>query len=180
MWQGRVGRPALAVLRSGGPQETWTWFCAYCGAPHHGEEPPSPMARVCRACGLGMLIEAPGPVSPGPRDAFLVVDHELRVQAVSRRAERLLSVRETVVVGSELTDLLLPIDSDAQGSGLLTDAAFGATGAERMPVPAHLVLRATTNPALILRARIGRCGPSLAALIVLAPSPSRAVPARGG
>ncbi len=82
------------------------------------------------------------------------------------------------VVGSELTDLLLPIDSDAQGSGLLTDAVFGAAGSETMPVPAHLVLRATSSPALTLRARIGRCGPSLAALIVLERSPGRAFPAR--
>jgi hypothetical protein len=168
----------LELLRSGGPPETWTWFCAYCGVPYHGEEPPSPMARVCRACGLGILIEAPAPVSPAPQDAFLVVDHELRVQALSCRAEELLDVRERSVVGSELTDLLLPIDADAQGSGLLTDAAFGAAGSEAMPVPAHLVLRSTRNPALTLRARIGRCGPSIAALIVLEPSPGSDAPAQ--
>jgi hypothetical protein len=178
MRRNRLGRPVLALLRSGGPQEAWTWFCAYCGVPHHGEEPPSPMARVCRGCGLGILIEAPGPVSPAPQDAFLVVDHELQVQAVSCRAEELLNVRERFVVGSELTDLLLPIDSDAQGSGLLTDAAFGAAGGEPMPVPAHLVVRSTSNPALTLRARIGRCGPSIAALIVLEPPPVRDVPPR--
>jgi hypothetical protein len=177
---GKVGRPALALLRSGGPQETWTWFCSYCGAPHRKKEPPSPMARVCRSCGLGMLIEAPAPVSPAPQDAFLVVNHELRVQAVSCRAEELLNVSERFVVGSELTDLLLPIDSDAQGTGLLTDAVFGAAGGEPMPPPAHLVLSTTTNPALSLRARIGRCGPSLAALIVLEPSPGRPVPACEG
>jgi hypothetical protein len=129
------------------------------------------MARVCRSCGLGILIEAPVPVAPAPHDAFLVVEHELQVQAVSCRAEQLLSVHERSVVGAELTDLLLPIDCDAQGSGLLTDAAFSAAGAEPMPVPAHLVLRATSNPALTLRARIGRCGPSPAALIVLEPLP---------
>ncbi len=138
------------------------------------------MARACLSCGLGSLIEAPVPASPDPHEAFLVVDHELQVQAVSCRAEELLNVSERFAVGSELTDLLLPIDSDAQGSGLLTDAAFGAAGAEPMPVPAHLVVRSTSNPALTLRARIGRCGPSLAALIVLEPWPGRAIPARGG
>jgi hypothetical protein len=138
------------------------------------------MARACPTCGLGILIEAPVAVCPAPDDAFLVVDHDLQVQAVSCRAEQLLSVYERFVVGAELTDLLVPIDCDAQGSGLLTDAAFSAAGAEPMPVPAHLVLRPTANPALTLRARIGRCGPSPAALIVLEPSPGRAIPARGG
>jgi hypothetical protein len=125
------------------------------------------MARVCMTCGLGMLIEAPFPIAPAEDDAFIVVDHELRVQAVARQAERLLHVRETFVVGCGLTDLLLPIGSDTQGSGLLTDAVFEAASGESMPVPAHLVLYAAADRALMLRARIGRCGPSRAALIVL-------------
>ncbi len=81
--------------------------------------------------------------------------HVLRGPASQGRAAcaDLLDVRQRFVVGSELTDLLLPIDSDAQGSGLLTDAVFGAAGSETMPVPAHLVLCATTSPAVTLRAR---------------------------
>jgi hypothetical protein len=125
------------------------------------------MARVCMTCGLGMLIEAPFPIAPAQHDAFIVVDHELRIQAVARQAEPLLHVRETFVVGGGLTDLLLPIDSDTQGSGLLTDAVFEAASGEPMSVPAHLALYAAADRALMLRARIGRCGPSRAALIVL-------------
>jgi hypothetical protein len=116
-----------------------------------------------------MLIEAPFPLAPSQDDAFIVVDHELLIQAVAQRAERLLAVRETFVVGCELTDLLLPIDSDANGWRQLTDAVFGAASGEPMPVPAHLGLRAAVDPALTLRARIGRCGPARAALIVLEP-----------
>jgi hypothetical protein len=128
------------------------------------------MARVCRSCGLGMLIEAPEPIAPGPQEAFVVIDHELRVQAVGHRAERLLNLRETDVVGSGLTDLLLPIDSETQGAGLLTDAVFAAASGEPVPIPEHLALRLTVHPALTLRARIGRCGPARAALILLEPS----------
>jgi hypothetical protein len=145
----------------------WTWFCGYCGNPHDKEEPPQPLARVCGKCGFGLLIEAPGPVAPDPREAFLVVDHELRVQAVGRRAEDLLNVRENFVVGTELTELLLPIDSEKTGGGTLTDAVFAAASDEHMPVPVHLALRGVHDPNLVIRARIGRCGPAPAALLVL-------------
>ena len=125
------------------------------------------MTRVCGKCGFGLLIEAPGPVAPDAREAFIVVDHELRVQAVGRRAEDLLHVRESFVVGSELTDLLLPADSEQNGGGVLTDAVFAAASDGQMPVPAHIALRGVEDPGLLLRARIGRCGPARAALIVL-------------
>jgi hypothetical protein len=145
----------------------WTWFCGYCGTPHEKEEPPQPFARVCRKCGFGLLIEAPGPVAPDRREAFLVVDHELRLQAVGRRAEDLLNVCESVIVGSELTELLLPIDCEEAGAGTLTDAVFAAANEEHMPVPMHLALRGVSDPNLLIRARIGRCGPARAALMVL-------------
>jgi PAS domain-containing protein len=166
----RPERARLELLQSSDPPERWTWFCAYCGAARHKSEPPEPIARACRSCGVGILIEAPEPIAPGPQEAFLVIDHDLRVQAVALRAERLLNLRETDVVGSELTDLLLPIDSETQGSGLLTDAVFVAASGEPMPIPVHLALRLAAHPALTLRARIGRCGPARAALIVLEPS----------
>ena len=89
------------------------------------------------------------------------------MQAVGWRAEELLNVQESFVAGSELTDLLLPIDCETNGGGALTDAVFEAAGDGHMPVPAHLLVRGVAAPDLLLRARIGRCGPARAALIVL-------------
>jgi hypothetical protein len=157
--------------------QSWTWFCGYCGTPHDKDEPPEPMARVCGKCSFGLLIEAPQPVAPDSREAFLIVDHELRLRAVGWRAEKLLNVQESFVVGNDLTELLVPIDCEENGGGVLTDAVFEAVGDGHMPVPAHLVVRGVANPGLLLRARIGRCGPARAALIVLQQQPARPRPA---
>lgn len=156
---------------------SWAWFCGYCGTPYDKDAPPEPMARVCGKCSFGLLIEAPQPVAPDSREAFVIVDHDLRLQAVGWRAEKLLNVLESFVVGSDLTELLLPIDWEKNGGGVLTDAVFDAVGDGHMPVPAHLVVRGVTDPSLVLRARIGRCGPARAALIVLQQQPARPRPA---
>lgn len=160
-----------------GASQSWTWFCGYCGIPHDKDEPPEPMARVCGKCSFGLLIEAPQPVAPDSREAFLIVDHELRLQAVGWRAEKLLDVQESFVVGNDLTELLVPIDCEENGGGVLTDAVFEAVDDGHMPVPAHLAVRGVANPGLLLRARIGRCGPARAALIALQQQPVRPRPA---
>jgi hypothetical protein len=102
--------------------------------------------RVCVSCGFGLLVEAPGPIAPSPDDAFLVVNHELVIQSVGRRAEQLLNVRESFVVGRELTELLLPIDCERDGAGALSDAVFDAASGDPMPVIARLVLCRPVSP----------------------------------
>ena len=164
---GPVERPVLSVLRRAAPPEPWPWFCGYCGASHPGTDPPPMIERVCVSCGFGLLVEAPGPIAPSPDDAFLVVNHELVIQSVGRRAEQLLNVGESFVVGRELTELLLPIDCERDGAGALSDAVFDAASGDPMPVITRLVLCPAHQPGLRLRARIGRCGPPRAALLVL-------------
>lgn len=96
-------RPALRLVRSADADPIeFTWFCGHCAAPSRGEQPPSPMARVCRSCGLGVMLEARTDTVPSPRDAFLVIDSSLLVQAMSRRAEALLGVTEDGAVNLSL------------------------------------------------------------------------------
>ena len=84
-------RPALRLVQPGvAPPVEFSWFCGHCAAPAHDEPPPSPMARVCRSCGLGVMLETRADIVPTHRDAFLVIDSSLLVQAMSWRAETLL------------------------------------------------------------------------------------------
>src|ERR1700685_3611333 len=87
--------PALRLVEAAAaaPIE-FTWFCGHCAAPSRGDEPPAPLARVCRSCGLGVMLEARTDIVPSARDAFLVIDSSLLVQAMSRRAEVMLGVTE--------------------------------------------------------------------------------------
>ena len=88
--------------------------------------------------------------------------------ALSRRAEKLLGVREVDVVDRHITDLLVPADAEAQGphalSALLVEAATdgGDEGG------AHAVVRPIDEFGVRFPARIGPCGPVAGALVVLA------------
>ena len=71
------------------------------------------MARVCRSCGLGVMLETRRDIVPTHRDAFLVIDSSLLVQAMSWRAETLLSVTEASAVNRPVVQLLVPADAEA-------------------------------------------------------------------
>src|SRR5579875_3586310 len=71
------------------PVET-VWFCGRCACSTASEAVPAPVARVCQRCGLGLLLETRADVCPEPGDAFLIVDSNLTVQALSSGAERVL------------------------------------------------------------------------------------------
>src|SRR5438270_13788931 len=91
--------PALRLVHAAEPiQEEWAWFCGHCASPSPDGEPPAPNARVCMECGFGLLLEARADVIPADKDAFLVIDGALLVQAMSRHAEKLLGVAEDVAV----------------------------------------------------------------------------------
>jgi PAS domain-containing protein len=146
------------------------WFCGNCAAPAPGGAAPAPNARVCQACGLGVLLETRSDVKPSPWEAFLVVDATLSVQAVSRRAEQMLAVSEEAAVHRPIGELLVPADAEDRDirefARAIVEAAVG------LDEPTNAYVRPWNTFGVRLHARIGSCGPPRAALIVLsAPRP---------
>jgi PAS domain-containing protein len=114
---------------------------------------------------------------PSRQDAFVVVDGQMLVQGVSRRAERLLSITEDMAVNRPLSELLVSADAEAGGRGALSGAIVEAVGGS--DDSARAVVRPLNTFGVRMRARIAPCGPPRAALIVLEDSPGptlRAVP----
>jgi hypothetical protein len=164
---GRQGsRPALRLVEGlGSPIVEWAWFCGHCAAPAPGRTPPAPTARVCSSCGLGLLLETRSDTLPTDRDAFLVVDSALLVQAMSRRAQVLLSVCEEEAVNRPVAELLVPADAEAQGhTGFAAAIAHTSQGTDE---PASAYVRPWNTFGVRLRARIAPCGPPRAALVIL-------------
>ena len=159
-------RSALTLV-SGGRDipETFRWFCGHCAAPSPGGAAPPPTARVCTRCGLGLLLETREDAVPEPRDAFLVVDSRLLVQAMSREAQTLLGLAEEDAVDRPVSELLVPADAEGESRGGLAAAiAEAAAGDER---DGRAYVRPWNTFGVRLRARIATCGPPRAALIVL-------------
>ena len=154
-----IGSPAAAPA---GPHVV---FCSHCAKPPAGGVAPEVGSRVCASCGLGLLLEAPEALAPKPRDAFLVVDRSLAVQGLSKRAEKLLGLREIDALDQRVTDLLVPADAEAAGphhlSALLVEAASGADEVT------EAVVRPADEFGVRFAARIGPCGPTPGALVVL-------------
>jgi hypothetical protein len=135
-------------------------FCSHCGAP------PSPGAdsRVCAQCELGLVLTASADVAPSPGGAFIVIDSSLSVCGVSAAAERLLAANETDAVNRHLTELVVPADAEAAGPhNLAVAVTWAARGDEASRT---VMVRPANTFGVRLRARIGSCGPSLAALLV--------------
>ncbi|MGP0051786.1 MAG: hypothetical protein ACLPZR_23490 [Solirubrobacteraceae bacterium] len=160
-------RPALRLVEGGlDTAAEWLWFCGHCAAPSPGGAPPAPSARVCPLCGLGLLLEAREDAVPDSRDAFLVVDSSLLVQAMSREAQTLLAVTEEMAINKPVGDLLVPADAEAQGrTGFAAAVAQAADGDDAEPGRAFV--RPWNTFGVRMRARIATCGPPRAALIVL-------------
>jgi PAS domain-containing protein len=147
------------------PAPEWTWFCGHCAAPSPTGLAPAPYARVCKECGLGLLLEAPLTSAPEPHEAFLVVDSSLHVQAVSRRAERLLAVSEEDVVSRPVSELLVAADADAHTPAALAEAIIGILGSDDSE--GHSYVRPWNTFGVRMRVRIAPCGPPRAALLVV-------------
>jgi hypothetical protein len=149
-------------------------FCGYCGrppagAPEGGGEGGA-VSRVCGDCGLGLLLTADAGLAPAVEDAFLVVDAGLNVRALSAAAEKLCDLAEIDVVDQPLENLLVAADSSedarARLHGLVAGAARGPlSGGE----PAVAIVRPARAFGVRWRARVGRCEPGYAALVVLSP-----------
>ena len=125
-----IQRPALRLVEGGlDTTATWLWFCGHCAAPSPNGAAPPPTARVCTSCGLGLLLEAREDVVPSDKDAFLVVDSSLLVQAMSREAQSLLGVTEEAAIDRPVAELLVPADAEAQGrTGFAAAIAQAAEG----------------------------------------------------
>jgi len=141
------------------------WFCGHCAAGVPQGFVPAPNARVCRRCGLGLLLETRGDGLPAPSDAFLVVDRALTVQALSDRAERLLGLSEEEAIDQPVGELLLPAEAERADRVALARAIMETVSdGEEF---AYAWVRPASTYGVRMRARISACGPPRAALVVL-------------
>jgi PAS domain-containing protein len=129
---------------------------------------------VCASCGLGLLLEVREDAVPSARDAFLVVDSSLLVQAMSKQAQTFLGMSEEDAVDRPVAELLVPADAEAQGrTGFAAAVAQAAEGQD--PDTARSFVRPWNTFGVRVRARIATCGPPRAALVVLEDSGPRAL-----
>jgi hypothetical protein len=152
---------------SGGGRSEPIHFCSRCGCPAE-QAPGRPEARrrVCDQCGMGMVLSCPRDALPGDASAFLIVDHELEVRAVSKAAERYFG-KEGELIGNPLLELVTsPLGDDQL-------ARKAATAAQRTTDPVIMPLRLASpkgSDVGTMAARIATCGPPRAALITVEPS----------
>jgi PAS domain-containing protein len=111
------------------------------------------------------MLETRRDIAPNHRDAFLVIDSSLLVQAMSWRAETLLGVTEDSAVNHPVMELLVPADAEAGRPARFAAAlAEAASGADE---PVSAFVRPWNTFGVRLRARVASCGPPRAALVVL-------------
>lgn len=159
-------RPSLQVLPGLGQaeQEPRVAFCGHCGTRPGTDEP---VTRVCASCHLGLIVTAAEGLAPQPGDAFLLVDGKLQICALSRRCEKLLGSAEAEAVNRQVTDLLIPADAESAGvESLITSIVHAARGDGTVR---ELVVRPSGEWGIRWFTRIGPCGATSAALMVLAP-----------
>ncbi len=160
-------KPALRLVEGGLSRDVpWLWFCGNCAAPSPNGAAPPPNERVCRSCGLGLLLEAREDAVPTDRDAFLVVDSSLLVQALSKQAEAFLGLTEELAIDKPVVELLVPADAEAQERTGFAAAIVQAANAQD-PDTARRFVRPWNTFGVRVRARIATCGPPRAALVVL-------------
>jgi PAS domain-containing protein len=110
------------------------------------------------------MLETRADAVPSQRDAFLVIDNALLVQAMSRRAQQMLAVTEEEAVNRPVSELLVTADAEAQGNKL---AAAIAAAAEGSGEGVSTFVRPWNTFGVRMRARISPCGPPRAALLTL-------------
>jgi PAS domain-containing protein len=113
-----------------------------------------------------LLLEAREDAVPSNRDAFLVVDSSLLVQAMSQQAQTFLGVTEELSVNKPVAELLIPADAEAQGRTSFA-AAIAQAADGQDPDTARSSVRPWNTFGVRMRARIATCGPPRAALVVL-------------
>jgi hypothetical protein len=157
-------QPALKLVRHADEQPgSQIWFCSHCGH-RHADSNADIVPRVCKKCSLGVLLCTSASAAPGPKDAFVVVDSSLTVQAVSRKAERTLEVQEQNTINRHVTELLIQADVEAAGTRGIAEAITSA--AAGFDEPSTVTVRPSGSFGVRLRAKIVPCGPPSAALLV--------------
>jgi PAS domain-containing protein len=115
---------------------------------------------------MGLILSCPRDALPGTAAAFVILDYELRVTAVSEAGERYFG-KEKALIGSKLLDLVTSPLGDDQLARKTSLAAHRATD----PVVMPLRLRKPTADGVgTMAARIATCGPPRGALLTVEPS----------
>jgi len=115
---------------------------------------------------MGMILTCPRDALPGESAAFLILDYELRVTAVSEAGEHFFG-KEKALIGTKLLDLVMSPLGDDQ----LVRKASVAAQRPCDPVVMPLRLLAPANDSVgTMAARIATCGPPRAALLTVEPS----------
>jgi len=147
-------------------------FCSRCGTlathpPHAAREPGgrAPRERVCRDCGMGVLLTCAREALDWSNAAFLIVTVDLRVSAVSVSAESLFG-RERDLVGSTLLAAVRSPVGEEELAAQVARAAAGGREIARIPLTA-----ATRGPDDMrpFTARIASCSPPRGALVAIEP-----------
>ena len=123
---------------------------------------------MCDRCGMGMVLNCPRDALPGQAAAFLILDYELRVSAVSVAGERFFG-KERTLMGTGLLDLVTSPLGDDQLVRKASVAAQRPCDATVMPVRLVRPPKAA-GAAGMMAARIATCGPPRAALLTVEPS----------
>lgn len=160
--------PESAILRAVDPDHPRRLtFCGYCGQ-RPDVEPEAPATRVCGECGLGLLLTTDEGLAPTADEAFLVVDAGLTIRALSKVAEELFALAETDLVDQPLENVIVPAESSDHAR---TQLGRVIAGSAHEPLsrrdPDVLVLRPARTFGIRYSARVGRCEPGRAALLVL-------------
>jgi PAS domain-containing protein len=117
---------------------------------------------------MGMVLSCPRDALPGNAAAFLILDYELRVSAVSQVGERFFG-KEKTLIGTGLLELITCPLGDDQLARQASIAAQRPCDATVMPV--RLVRPGPDTGAVgTMAARIATCGPPRAALLTVEPS----------
>lgn len=140
-------------------------FCSYCGYPPRPAWRERPH-RVCRRCGLGLVLWALEDIAPPHGAPFLILDEHLVVQAVSRGTESAFLIGEPDGVDVPLTEFLIPARGDA---GVIDIAGLVALALSGTPLDETVELQTTGDPVLSFAAQVSSCGPPPAALLLLTP-----------
>jgi hypothetical protein len=117
---------------------------------------------------MGLILSCPRDALPGDAAAFLILDFELRVSAVSEAGERYFG-KEQSLIGAGLLDLVTSPLGDDQLARKTCVAAQRPCDATVVPV--RLVKPAPAAGSVgTMAARIATCGPPRAALLTVEPS----------
>jgi hypothetical protein len=117
---------------------------------------------------MGMILTCPRDALPGEAAAFLILDYELKVSAVSQAGERYFG-KEKELIGSGLLELVTSPLGDDQ---LVRKASVAAQRPCDPTVMSVRLLKPNERGGAFgtMAARIATCGPPRAALLTVEPS----------